>query len=88
MSSVLIPDLFDVACDESDFGNAIELGLDLFSFGTPELHSAAQRLLQTGYSMVKKPQFGAIVTAHLKNRRKHSTDLSIINPSKNKDATS
>lgn len=67
-----------IACDECDFGNAIELGLDLFCFGAPELHPAAQRLLETGYAMVGKPQFGIILKAHLANRRKGHQNLSIL----------
>lgn len=66
------------ACDESDFGNALELGIDLFCFGVPELHSDALQLLVTGYKMVKKPQFIAIIKAHLEKRIKGISGLSIL----------
>lgn len=69
---------FFVACDESDFGTAIELGTDLFCYGAPELHSDALQLLATGYKFVNKPQFIAIVKAHLDKRSKSCSDLSIL----------
>lgn len=67
-----------LACDESDFGSAIELGMDLFCFGTPELHADALQLLVTGYKLVNKPQFIAIAKAHLEKRIKGSSGLSIL----------
>lgn len=69
--------LINLACDESDFGNSIELGIDLFSFGAPELHDISLQLLVNGYSMVNKPQFIAIIKAHLEKRSKGHT-LSIL----------
>lgn len=67
-----------IACDESDFGSAIELGMDLFCFGAPELHADALQLLATGYKLVKRPQFIAIAKAHLEKRTKGTTGLSIL----------
>lgn len=58
------------AVDESDFGTSIELGIDFFCFGAPELHSTVIQLLVNGYSMVNKPQFIAILKAHLEKRTK------------------
>lgn len=66
------------ACDEGDFGSAIELGIDLFCFGAPELHADALQLLVTGYKLVEKPQFIAIAKAHLEKRLKDTSDLSIL----------
>lgn len=71
------------ACDEGDFGNAIELGTDLFCFGAPELHSTALRLLATGYAMINKPQFIAILKAHIEKRTNGHTGLSILNSNGN-----
>lgn len=70
------------ACDESDFGSAIELGTDLFCFGGSELDGDARRLLATGYKMVNKPQFIAIVKAHLDKRIKSCLGLSILESAK------
>lgn len=66
------------ACDEGDFGTAVELGTDLFCFGEPVLHSDALQLLVTGYKLVNKPQFIAIIKAHLEKRTKGYTGLSIL----------
>ncbi|XP_031630182.1 histone PARylation factor 1-like [Contarinia nasturtii] len=68
----------NIACDESDFGSTIELGIDLFCFGLPQLHSDALQLLVTGYKMVNKPQFIAIIKAHLEKRIKDCSNLSIL----------
>lgn len=51
----------NIAVDESDFGNSIELGIDLFCSGSPRLHAIAMQLLATGYSMVHRPQLIAIL---------------------------
>lgn len=75
--------LYFLACDEGDFGNAIELGTDLFCFGAPELHSTALRLLATGYSMINKPQFIAILKAHIEKRTNGNTGLSIFDSNAN-----
>lgn len=64
--------------DECDFGNSIELGIDLFCFGAPELHNVLLQLLVNGYTMVNKPQFIAIFKAHLERRTKGITP-SILN---------
>lgn len=69
---------FYLACDESDFGSVIELGMDLFCFGAPELHTSALQLLVIGYKMVNKPQFIAIIKAHLEKRTNGFTGLSIL----------
>lgn len=51
----------NIAVDECDFGNSIELGIDLFCHGAPALHSTLLRLLVNGYTMINRPQFIAIV---------------------------
>ncbi|KAG4072512.1 hypothetical protein HA402_004601 [Bradysia odoriphaga] len=67
----------NIAVDESDFGNSIELGIDLFCYGAPQLHSTLLRLLVNGYTMIDRPQFIAIIKAHLENRDR-GTYLSIL----------
>lgn len=61
--------LIIAAVDESDFGTPIELGLDLFCNGSPELHDLAKQLLIMGYSLVQRPHFIAVlkVSALLEN---------------------
>lgn len=66
-----------IAVDESDFGTAIELGVELFGHGSPRLHAVAMQMLATGYAMVRRPQLIAIVKAHLAERRR-GNDVSIL----------
>lgn len=49
------------AVDECDFGNSIELGIDLFCYGAKRLHTVLLQLLVNGYTMVGRPQFIAII---------------------------
>lgn len=67
----------NIAVDESDFGTAIELGVDFFCHGSKRLHGLAMQLLATGYAMVQRPQLIAIVKAHLSQRRQ-GKDVSIL----------
>jgi len=59
-----------IAVDESDFGSALELGIDMFSSGHKELHMLASSLLVPAYSMLSRPQFIAIAKAHMEQRRR------------------
>ncbi|KAH8382812.1 hypothetical protein KR009_005374 [Drosophila setifemur] len=59
-----------IAVDESDFGTALELGMDMFSSGHKELHMLASSLLVPAYSMLSRPQFIAIAKAHMEQRRR------------------
>ncbi|XP_058066833.1 histone PARylation factor 1-like [Anopheles bellator] len=59
----------NIAVDECDFGTALELALDLFCHGTTNLHEVMKPLFFTGYSMLKRPQYIAIIKSHLDNRR-------------------
>ncbi|XP_017130905.1 histone PARylation factor 1-like [Drosophila elegans] len=59
-----------IAVDESDFGSALELGIDMFSSGHKELHMLTSSLLVPAYSMLSRPQFIAIAKAHMEQRRR------------------
>ncbi|XP_058463693.1 histone PARylation factor 1-like isoform X2 [Malaya genurostris] len=59
-----------IAVDECDFGTALELAVDLFCHGTISLHDVMKPLFVTAYSMLKRPQYIAIMKSHLENRRK------------------
>ena len=65
------------ANDECDYGEGIELGLDLFTFGGKCFHSPIGCLLTLGYQLVGRPEYSKIIEAHLK-RRSHSGNLSQI----------
>ncbi|XP_017082323.1 histone PARylation factor 1-like [Drosophila eugracilis] len=58
----------NIAVDESDFGTALELGIDLFCSGHKELHLLTSSLLVPAYSMLSRPQFIAIAKAHMEQR--------------------
>uniref|UniRef100_A0A182NP67 Zf-CCHH domain-containing protein n=1 Tax=Anopheles dirus TaxID=7168 RepID=A0A182NP67_9DIPT len=59
----------NLAVDECDFGTVLELAIDLFCCGSKGLHEVMKPLFFTGYSMVKRPQYIAIIKSHLDNRR-------------------
>uniref|UniRef100_A0A914UTT9 Aprataxin and PNK-like factor PBZ domain-containing protein n=1 Tax=Plectus sambesii TaxID=2011161 RepID=A0A914UTT9_9BILA len=58
------------ANDEADFGMGLELGHDLFIANTPAVDNAAVQLLSVAYSLLKRPQFGTILKAHMPRRRR------------------
>lgn len=58
------------ANDECDYGMGLELGLDLFCFGDPLLHSHILSILPLAYTLLKRTKYASIVKAHLSNRRK------------------
>lgn len=51
----------NIANDECDFGTTLELGLDLFTFGSPLLHRSLRQLLTTSYSLLGRPEFSNII---------------------------
>lgn len=51
----------NIACDECDFGTGLELGIDIFCDGNPELHGICKQLLVTVYNLLRRPQFGTII---------------------------
>ncbi|BFZ24173.1 hypothetical protein BsWGS_27212 [Bradybaena similaris] len=61
--------LVQFANDECDYGEGLELGLDLFSFGAKVLHPQIASLLPLAYQLLKRPEFSQIITEHLKHRR-------------------
>lgn len=66
-----------IAMDECDFGTSLELGLDLFSSGYPELNGIIERILIQSYAVLGRKEFSTILKSHLKNRTK-SLKLSVI----------
>lgn len=59
-----------IAVDECDFGTALELGIDLFCYGSDHLDSTALRLLSSVYSVLERDAFSEIAKAHLRNRKR------------------
>ena len=75
------------ANDECDYGEALELGLNLLSFGpvsrasepvNTALHGTIMQLLPIGYDLVKRPLYGQIVREHLLNRSCDVHKLSVL----------
>ncbi|BHF84122.1 hypothetical protein SprV_0902727200 [Sparganum proliferum] len=75
--------LVQFANDEGDFGEGLELGLDLLAFHPKgeNLQSAScfnntiSLLLSTGYQLAGRPQFAEVINQHMKNRRIQPTSL-------------
>lgn len=58
------------ANDECDYGMGLELGLDLFCYGSNYLTKTVLRLLPLGYELIGRNLYAEIIKAHLSNRRK------------------
>lgn len=69
--------LIQFANDECDFGEGLELGLDLFSYGGDVFHKIILKLLPLAYQLLGRVEYAKIITEHLKER-KHSSDLSVL----------
>ena len=66
--------LVNFANDECDYGMGLELGLDLFLFGSPRLHKMALFLLNNAYTLLNRPKFFEILEDHLADRRKQNIE--------------
>ena len=69
--------LVQFANDECDYGEGLELGLDLFSYGGDCFHKMILNLLPLAYQLLRRNEYGDIIKAHLEDR-KLSADLSQI----------
>jgi hypothetical protein len=58
------------ANDECDYGEGLELGLDIFCFGAPDLHSTVLGLLPLAYRLLGRDEYAQVIEAHLADRRK------------------
>ncbi|KAM9450115.1 histone PARylation factor 1 isoform 1-T1 [Clarias gariepinus] len=66
--------LVQFANDEGDYGMALELGLDLFCYGSHYLSKTIGNLLPLAYSLLQRNLFAEIITAHLANRSHDDLD--------------
>jgi len=71
--------LVQFANDECDYGEGLELGIDVFCYGSTELHSTVLSLLPLAYQMLGRNEFADIIKAHLADRRKPVYSLSELN---------
>ncbi|XP_044536742.1 histone PARylation factor 1-like [Gracilinanus agilis] len=63
------------ANDECDYGMGLELGIDLFCFGSQYFHKVIGQLLPLAYKLLKRNLFAEIIEAHLAKRSKENVDL-------------
>lgn len=61
--------LVQFANDECDYGEGLELGIDLFCYGGEVFHSTILQLLPLAYMLLNRPEYGQIIEAHLRNRK-------------------
>ncbi|KAJ8298299.1 hypothetical protein KUTeg_024830 [Tegillarca granosa] len=69
--------LVQFANDECDYGEGLELGMDLFCYGGKVFHSMISHLLPLAYQFLGRHEYAQIIEAHLK-RRQHDADLNVI----------
>ena len=67
--------LVQFANDECDYGEGLELGIDMFCSGYEQLHNNILSLLPLAYQLTNRQPFADVITAHLKQRR-HTAKLS------------
>ena len=64
--------LVQFANDECDYGMGLELGLDLFCFGSERFHRAILQLMPLAYRLLGRDEFAEIIEIHLENRTRAS----------------
>ena len=67
--------LVQFANDECDYGEGLELGIDMFCSGHQVLHRSVLNMLPLAYQLLNRQPYADIITAHLKDRR-HTAKLS------------
>jgi len=60
--------LVQFANDECDYGMGLELGLDLFCFGSDRFHNTVLQLMPLAYRLLGKDTFAEIAEIHVNNR--------------------
>lgn len=60
--------LVQFANDECDYGMGLELGLDLFCFGSGRFHNTILQLMPLAYNLLQRHVFAEIVEIHVNNR--------------------
>uniref|UniRef100_A0A286XH90 Histone PARylation factor 1 n=1 Tax=Cavia porcellus TaxID=10141 RepID=A0A286XH90_CAVPO len=62
------------ANDECDYGMGLEVGMDLFCYGSHYFHKVAGQLLPLAYNLLKRSLFAEIIEDHLANRSRENID--------------
>ncbi|XP_022320686.2 histone PARylation factor 1-like [Crassostrea virginica] len=70
--------LVQFANDECDYGEGLELGIDLFCYGGEVLHPMVEHLLPLAYQLLGRFEFKDIIESHLNHRsRKVNNELEV-----------
>ena len=64
--------LVQFANDECDYGMGLELGLDLFCFGSERFHNVILQLMPLAYRLLGRDTFAEIAEVHVNNRNRAS----------------
>ena len=64
--------LVQFANDECDYGMGLELGLDLFCFGSERFHKVMLQLMPLAYRLLGRDEFAEVIEIHLENRSRAS----------------
>ena len=67
--------LVQFANDECDYGEGLELAMDLFCFGNSVFHKTILNLMPLAYELLDRPEYKQIIQTHLENRT-DSADVS------------
>jgi len=62
------------ANDECDYGEGLELGLNLFLYGSSILHTRIMGLLPLAYKLLNRNLYGQIITDHIASGRSMNID--------------
>jgi Uncharacterised conserved protein (DUF2228) len=62
--------LVQFANDECDYGEGLELGIDVFCYGGDELHGSVRGLLPLAYQLLRRGEYAQVILAHLAKRKK------------------
>jgi len=63
--------LVQFANDECDYGMGLELGIDLFTFGSDAIKGPISHLLPLAYQLLGRDLYSDVITAHMEDRKRH-----------------
>ncbi|CAF0867449.1 unnamed protein product, partial [Didymodactylos carnosus] len=73
------------ANDELDYGEGLELGINLFLYGSNILHSQIITLLPIAYQLLKRNLYSKIITDHIARRSNSIEDINYFKKHRNND---
>ena len=67
--------LVQFANDECDYGMGLELGIDLFIYGSEIFHGTISHLLPLAYQLLGRDLYAEVIEKHLENRKEGPIDM-------------